>query len=72
MGWMVAAGLAGLLLVHHSVHRPVDYGWLIAGILTLLVLALAVYALKQRARLTALRNRPAQEAEETRRAKAHR
>ncbi len=31
-GWMVAAGLAGILLVHHSVHRPLDYGWLAAGV----------------------------------------
>jgi anti-sigma factor RsiW len=72
MGWMVAAGLAGLLLVHHSVHRPLDYGWLAAGVLTLLVLALGVYALRQRARLTALRNRLAQAAEDNRGAQADR
>ena len=72
MGWMVAAGLAGLLLVHHSVHRPVDYGWLAAGVLTLLVLALGVYALKQRARLTALRNRLAEPGKKSRGAEAHR
>src|SRR4051812_41391493 len=26
IGWAVAAGLAGLLMVHHSFHRPVAYG----------------------------------------------
>lgn len=53
-GWAVAAGLAGLLLIHHSVHRPVDYGWLLAGVLTLLVLALIGYLRVQRARVLAL------------------
>ncbi|HYF40625.1 MAG TPA: hypothetical protein VD930_13105 [Gemmatimonadales bacterium] len=50
-GWALAAGLAGVLLVHHSVHRPVAYGWLVAGILTFLVLALAVYVRHLRTRL---------------------
>ncbi len=54
-GWAVAAGLAELLMVHHSVHRPVDYGWLAAGVLTFAVLGLAVYAFRQRAQLNALR-----------------
>jgi hypothetical protein len=52
-GWAVAAGLAGLLLIHHSVHRPVDYGWLAAGVLTLVVLLLAVYVRIQQVRLKA-------------------
>jgi hypothetical protein len=53
-GWAVAAGLAGLLLVHHSVHRPLAYGWLASGILTLVLLALLLYVGRQRARLSAL------------------
>jgi hypothetical protein len=55
-GWAVAAGLAGLLLIHHSVHQPLAYGWLVAGILTLLILALAVYVRRLRTRLSALEN----------------
>jgi hypothetical protein len=54
-GWAVAAGLAGVLLVHHSIHRPVAYGWLVSGVLTLLLVAMAAYARVQRARLVALR-----------------
>jgi len=54
-GWAVAAALAGVLLVHHSIHRPVAYGWLAAGALVLVVIALAVYARIQQARLAALR-----------------
>lgn len=57
MGWMVAAGLAGVLLVHHSVHRPVAYGWLVAGGLTVLVIGLGVYVRVQHARLSALCDR---------------
>jgi hypothetical protein len=56
-GWAVAAGLAGLLLIHHSVHRPLAYGWLAAGTLTLLALALAVYVRRLRTRLSALEER---------------
>jgi hypothetical protein len=53
---MVAAGLAGLLLVHHSVHRPVAYGWLAAGLLTFIVIALGVYVRVQQTRLARLRD----------------
>jgi hypothetical protein len=53
-GWAVAAAMAGVLLVHHSVHRPVAYGWLVAGVLTLLLLGLGVYTRIQRARLRGL------------------
>jgi len=52
-GWAVAAGLAGLLLVHHSVHRPVAYGWLVSGVLTFVILGMAVYIKVQRARSAA-------------------
>jgi hypothetical protein len=50
-GWAVAAGLAGVLIVHHAVHRPVAYGWLVAGILTLLLVLVAIYFRLQRARV---------------------
>ncbi len=50
-GWMVAAGLAGILLVHHSVHRPLDYGWLVAAFLGMVLLAVGIYAWVQRNRV---------------------
>jgi anti-sigma factor RsiW len=53
-GWMVAAGLAGILLIHHSVHRPLDHGWLAAGILVIVLLAVGVYAGVQRSRVVEL------------------
>lgn len=56
-GWMVAAGLAGVVLVHHSIHRPLDYGWLAAGVLVVVLLALGVYVRVQRKRLAALEDR---------------
>lgn len=57
MGWAVAAGLVGVLLMHHAVHRPLDYGWLASGALALVLIATAVYALIQRDRVSALRDR---------------
>lgn len=57
LGWMVAAGLAGVLLVHHSVHRTLHYGWLVAGILTFALVGLAGYARKQRRRVAELEKR---------------
>jgi hypothetical protein len=59
MGWTVAAGLAGLLLMHHAVHRPLDYGWLATGALSIVVVAALVYAGFQRRRVSALRDRVA-------------
>jgi anti-sigma factor RsiW len=56
-GWMVAAGLAGILLVHHSVHRPLDYGWLAAAFLGVVLLAVGIYARVQRRRVTELEGR---------------
>ena len=53
-GWMVAAGLAGILLVHHSVHRPLDYGWLAAAFLGVVLLAVGIYAWVQRNRVAEL------------------
>ena len=54
---MVAAGLAGILLVHHSVHRPLDYGWLAAAFLGVVLLAVGVDARVQRNRLVELERR---------------
>lgn len=57
LGWMVAAGLSGILLVHHSVHQTVDYGWLLAGVLTFVLIGLGVYARRQQRRVAALQRR---------------
>jgi Putative zinc-finger len=57
IGWVVAAGLAGVLMVHHSFHRPVAYGWLAAGVLMLLLLGLGVYVRIQRTRMANLEDR---------------
>jgi hypothetical protein len=57
IGWMVAAGLAGILLVHHSVHRTLDYGWLAAGVLTFALVGLGLYARKQQRRAAELQRR---------------
>ena len=57
LGWMVAASLAGVLLVHHSVHRTLDYGWFLAGVLTFILVGLAVYARKQQRRAAELQQR---------------
>lgn len=57
MGWMVAAALAGVLLVHHSVHRTLDYGWLAAGVLTFALAGLGIYARKQQRRAAELQQR---------------
>ncbi len=53
-GWLVAASLAGLLLMHHSVHRTLDYGYFVAGLLTLALIGLGVYARRQRRRAAEL------------------
>ena len=57
LGWMVAASLAGVLLVHHSVHRTLDYGWFLAGVLTFVLVGLAGYARKQQRRASELQQR---------------
>jgi anti-sigma factor RsiW len=56
-GLACAAGLAGLLLIHHSVHRPLDYGWLAAGVLAVTLAVLALYVRKQATRHAALQER---------------
>jgi putative zinc finger protein len=57
LGWMVAAGLAGILLVHHSVHRTLNYGWLAAGVLTLALVGLGLYARRQQHRAAELQQK---------------
>jgi hypothetical protein len=59
-GWAVAAGLAGVLLVHHGFHRPLAYGWIVAGIATVALVAFAIYATVQRRRVAALEERLAE------------
>jgi anti-sigma factor RsiW len=59
-GWAVAAGLAGVLLVHHGFHRPLAYGWVVAGMLTVALVAFGVYAMVLRGRASALQDRLAQ------------
>ena len=56
-GWAVAAGLSGVLLVHHGFHRPLAYGWVVAGVATIAVVASGVYAMIQRGRVRALQDR---------------
>ena len=56
-GWLVAASLASVLLVHHSIHQTLDYGWLAAGVLTFLLVAVGLFALVQGNRVAALRDR---------------
>jgi anti-sigma factor RsiW len=56
-GWAVAAGLGGVLLVHHGLHRPLAYGWVLAGAVTIALVAVGVYALVQRGRVSALEDR---------------
>lgn len=58
-GWLVAAALSGLLVTHHAIHRPLAYGWLAAGVLTMALVALAVYARIQRGRRAELEDRVA-------------
>ena len=53
-GWMVAAGLGGVLLVHHSIHQPLDRGWLVAAVLLVILIGLGIYVRVQRSRVSAL------------------
>jgi hypothetical protein len=56
-GWLVAAGLAGVLLIHHGSHRPLGNGWIAAGVLMLLLVAVVLYARVQRRRAAKLQDR---------------
>jgi anti-sigma factor RsiW len=55
LGWATAAGLATLLLTHHSFHRPLDLGWVAAAVLGVLLFVVGSYAAAQRRELRALR-----------------
>jgi hypothetical protein len=59
-GWGVAAGLSGILLLHHGFHRPLAYGWIVAGVLALALVVFAVYAVAQQRRVAALEQRLAE------------
>jgi hypothetical protein len=56
-GWAVAAGLGGVLLVHHGFHHPLAYGWVVAGVVIIALVAVGVYAMVQRGRVSALEDR---------------
>lgn len=56
-GWLTAAVLASLLLLHHSFHRPLMYGWLAAGGLGLALVGTGYYAYRLRTRLRRLERR---------------
>ena len=43
-GWLVAASLVGVLLMHHGFHRPLNHGWIVAGALAIACVALLAYA----------------------------
>lgn len=54
-GWLVAAGIATLLLTHHAFHRPLSMGWVAAALLGIALFGAGVYIVVQRRRLAALR-----------------
>lgn len=56
-GWLVAAGLAALLLTHHSFHRPLSLGWVAAAVLGIVLFLVGLYAVAQRREVSALRER---------------
>ena len=59
VGWLLAAGMAALLLGHHGFHRPLNFGWIAAGILGVLFVGAAAYAAWQREEVSTLRDRMA-------------
>jgi anti-sigma factor RsiW len=59
-GWAVAAGMVGVLLTHHGFHRPLAYGWIVAGLAVIALVGSGVYALVQRRRVSELENQLAQ------------
>lgn len=54
-GWLVAAGLATLLLSHHAFHRPLMLGWVLSAFLGFICFGLGVNAFVQRRELDRLR-----------------
>jgi hypothetical protein len=70
-GWLVAAGLATMLLTHHSFHRPLQFGWIVASALGAALLGAALYLLGERRRSVYLRERLAALELELSRIRAH-
>lgn len=54
-GWLVAAGLATLLLSHHAFHRPLMLGWVVSAFLAFVCFGLGVHAFVQRRELDRLK-----------------
>jgi hypothetical protein len=46
-----------VLIVHHAVHRPLDYGWLVAGVMSVGLVFAGASAIVPRGRVVALRRR---------------
>jgi hypothetical protein len=69
-GWLVAAGLASLLLLHHGFHRPLGLGWPVASVLGVLSFVLLVQLLLERRRASDLRGRLVSLERELRRARS--
>ncbi len=70
-GWLVAAGLATILLTHHSFHRPLQFGWIVASALGAALFGAALYLLGERRRSVYLRERLAALELELARIRAH-
>jgi hypothetical protein len=70
-GWMVAAGLATLLLTHHTFHQPLAFGWMVAATLGIALFAVALYVAAERRRSATLRDRLAMLEMELARVRAH-
>lgn len=54
-GWMVAAGMAALLVTHHTFHQTLKAGWLWTGVFAFIAVGLGSYAVLQRDRVALLR-----------------
>lgn len=59
-GWLTAAALGTLLLTHHTFHRPVLGGWVVASFLAMLCFGLVLQIFAQRRAMAELRERLAQ------------
>ncbi|HEV2148045.1 MAG TPA: hypothetical protein VGR37_11635, partial [Longimicrobiaceae bacterium] len=70
-GWLVAAGLASLLLTHHTFHQPLAFGWVVASVLGIALFAIALYVAAERRRSATLRERLAALEAELARVRAH-
>lgn len=70
-GWMVAAGLATVLLTHHAFHRPLRMGWLVAALLGMALFGGLLYLLSERRHSAHLRERLAALEQELTRIRSH-